>query len=546
MPPSVIAREDADPYHAAAACPGKEKTVDGMAVASSGFQAIRGALAQPNYRYFAMGNVCSHMGTWIQRVAMSWLVWDITHSGSWLGIVAFADLFMTVLFAPFAGVVADRINRLTGIRVTQTLAMAQAATLWLLTLANLITIEWLLALAFANGIIMAFNQPLRFAIIPTLVDRKNLSSAIGINSLSFNFARVGGPAISGVIIAHVGASAAFLTNAISYAIFIAALYTLRLEAPPKRAPRPMREIPSEMLEGLRYCTLTPGVASMFVVLIVVAVCGRAYGELLPGFADKVFDFGVGGFSMLTSAAGAGAIGAGVLLATRSTVVGLMRVVTVNVFLLGAALVGLSPLGGMIAFTIGAGVGMGLLGERLSGRDVATGIVLALALGFGFLFLNLHATNAAQATTLLFGNVLAVSRAMLGSLVLLGLTTLVALAAISRPLLFASLQPELAEARGVPVRLTATLFMVIVALAVAQSVQIVGVLLVFALMVGPPAAAQLLTARLLPGVLVAGGLAVLQAWLGIAIAFQTDWPTSFCITALGALILEQPYRQRRRE
>lgn len=202
---------------------------------------------------------------------------------------------------------------------------------------------------------------------------------------------------------------------------------------------------------------------------------------------------------------------------------------------GAALIGLPPLGGMIVFTLGAGIGMGLLGERLSGRDVATGIVLALALGFGFLFLNLNASNAVQATTLLFGNVLAVSSAMLANLLMLGIATLAALAAISRPLLFASLQPELAEAKGVSLRLTGTLFMVVVALAVAQSVQIVGVLLVFALMVGPPAAAQLLTARLLPGVLVAAGLAIAQAWLGIVIALHTDWPTSFCITALGALL-----------
>lgn len=201
---------------------------------------------------------------------------------------------------------------------------------------------------------------------------------------------------------------------------------------------------------------------------------------------------------------------------------------------GGALIGLSPLGGMVVFTIGAGLAMGALGERLSGRDVAIGIVLALALGFGFLFLNLHATNAAQATALLFGNVLAVSPATLQSLAVLALATLAALAAISRPLLFASLQPELAEAKGVSARLVGTLFMVVVALAVAQSVQIVGVLLVFALMVGPPATAQLLTARLLPGILLASGIALAEAWLGIVIAFASDWPTSFCITALSAV------------
>jgi zinc/manganese transport system permease protein len=118
---------------------------------------------------------------------------------------------------------------------------------------------------------------------------------------------------------------------------------------------------------------------------------------------------------------------------------------------GAALVGLSPLGGMVAFTVAAGVGMGLLGEKLSGRDVAIGIILALALGFGLLFLNFYTTNSAQVTALLFGNVLAVSPAMLRALAILAAATLAGLALISRPLLFASLQPELAEAKGVSVR-----------------------------------------------------------------------------------------------
>jgi zinc/manganese transport system permease protein len=202
---------------------------------------------------------------------------------------------------------------------------------------------------------------------------------------------------------------------------------------------------------------------------------------------------------------------------------------------GAVLFGLSPLGGMIVFTVAAGIGMGVLGERLAGRDVAIGIILALALGVGLLFLNLYSSNAAQATTLLFGNVLAVSPSMLWGLAFLAVVTLTALALISRPLLFSSLQPELAEAKGVPLRTVGALFMAVVALAVAQSVQIVGVLLVFALMVAPPATAQLLTNRLLPGIGLAAGLAVLQAWLGIVIAYLTDWPTSFCITALGASI-----------
>jgi zinc/manganese transport system permease protein len=202
---------------------------------------------------------------------------------------------------------------------------------------------------------------------------------------------------------------------------------------------------------------------------------------------------------------------------------------------GAALVGAPPLAGMIAITLAAGIGMGLLAERISGRDVAIGIVLALALGFGLLFLSLNQSTSLQATAILFGNVLAVSPSMLATLMVLGAATLVAMALISRPLLFATLQPELADAKGVSPRMIGVIFLAVAALAVAQSVQIVGVLLVFALMVGPPAAAQLITPRVVPGLVLSAMLALGQAWLGIVVAWHTDWPTSFAIVVVSALV-----------
>ncbi len=202
---------------------------------------------------------------------------------------------------------------------------------------------------------------------------------------------------------------------------------------------------------------------------------------------------------------------------------------------GAALIGVSPLTGLIAFVVAAGIAIGLLGERLSGRDVVIGIIFSVSFGFGLLFLSLTTGHATAATTLLFGNVLAVTPSMLGTLALLGAVTLAALAVISRPLIFSTLQPELAEAKGVSIRTIGTLFLALVALATAQSIQIVGVLLVFTLMVGPPAAAQLLTKRLGGGIALSAGLALTQAWLGIVIAFYTNWPTSFWITTLSALV-----------
>jgi len=200
---------------------------------------------------------------------------------------------------------------------------------------------------------------------------------------------------------------------------------------------------------------------------------------------------------------------------------------------GAVLAGASPLAGMVLLTVAGGIGMGLLGERLHQRDVAIGIVLALSLAFGLLFLHFFTAYATQATALLFGNVLAVDRRTLWLLLGLGTVSVGALAIIARPLLFASLQPELAEAKGVPLRAMSVLFLAIVGLATAECVQIVGVLLVFTLMVGPAAAAQRLTMRVGTGLALSAGLALMEAWAGLVLAYYTDWPSSFWITALSA-------------
>lgn len=215
---------------------------------------------------------------------------------------------------------------------------------------------------------------------------------------------------------------------------------------------------------------------------------------------------------------------------------------------GAVLISVAPLWGLVAMTVVAGIGMGFVGERLAQRDVAIGLVLAFSLGLGLLFLHFFTAYATQVTALLFGNVLAVDVSTIWALLALGVASLAALAIISRPLLFASLQPELAEAKGVSLRLYSVLFLAIVALATAECAQIVGVLLVFALMVGPAAAAQRLTSAVVAGVLLSGLLALLEAWLGITLAFYTDWPSSFWITALSATVyllaaLPRPRRAR---
>lgn len=198
---------------------------------------------------------------------------------------------------------------------------------------------------------------------------------------------------------------------------------------------------------------------------------------------------------------------------------------------GAVLIGISPFWGLIGMTLLGGIGMGLLGEKLQQRDVAIGIILAMALGLGLLFLNFFTAYATQATTLLFGNVLGVDAATVWTLLVLGIAAIAALAVMSRPLLFASLRPELAEAKGVSQRLISVLFLAVVALAVAECIQIVGVLLVFALMVGPAASAQRFTTGFWRGIALSTILALIEAWFGLVLAYWTDWPTSFWITAL---------------
>jgi zinc/manganese transport system permease protein len=211
---------------------------------------------------------------------------------------------------------------------------------------------------------------------------------------------------------------------------------------------------------------------------------------------------------------------------------------------GAVLVGISPLWGMIGFTLAAGISMGALGERLAGRDVAIGVVLSLSLGCGLLFLHFFTAYATQVSALLFGNVLSVTTQTLVVLACIGAASLIALGAIMRPLLFATLQPELAEAKGVSLRALSMLFLAIAALTVAACTQIVGVLLVFTLMVGPAAAAQNLSTRLSTGIALAALFALAQAWLGVTLAFYTDWPTSFWITALAALVYAASLLARR--
>jgi zinc/manganese transport system permease protein len=198
---------------------------------------------------------------------------------------------------------------------------------------------------------------------------------------------------------------------------------------------------------------------------------------------------------------------------------------------GAVFLHLNLFVGLAVFTTSAGIAMGILGDKVRGRDVAIGTVLALTMGLGNLFLSLSTKLAGEATSILFGDLLAISWTQVQLTLVFAVGTLLVMATIYRPLLFASVDPEVAETRGVPVRLLGVLFMVLLALTVSQAVQVVGVLLIFSLLITPAATAQLLTSRPGIGILYAMGFAVASVWSGLLLAYHIPWPPSAFITLI---------------
>ncbi len=200
----------------------------------------------------------------------------------------------------------------------------------------------------------------------------------------------------------------------------------------------------------------------------------------------------------------------------------------------AALLGINPLAGTLGFTISAALGMGALGKRLRGRDVEIGMILSLALGMGVLFLKLYTGSASEAAGVLFGSIFSIVAADIMLTIVLALGTLAALAAIFRPLLFVSIDPEVAEARGVPAKALSIVFMLLLAATVAATIQIVGVLLVFALIVAPAAAAQYLSRKPLQTILISVLLGLAFTWGGLLLALVSNYPVSFYIAGLAAI------------
>ena len=285
-----------------------------------GMHGIRRVFANRNYAIYASGNTLSLIGTWVQRLGVGWLAWDLTHSGFWLGAVAFADLFPALAMGLFGGVLADRHERRTIMLTGQWLSLTQATALWLLNVTGVISIHILFVLSLIMGTVTAGIQPARLAFVPSLVGQEDIGGAVAINAVIFNIARFVGPAIAGVIITSIGVGYAFGFNALTYLALIIALHALRVPLgtdPGRRGASVLGDVWS----GLEYAFTHAGVAPVLLLTTASSLLVRPAFELLPAFADAVFAAGPTGLAMLTSAIGLGALAAGLWLAQRASAAG---------------------------------------------------------------------------------------------------------------------------------------------------------------------------------------------------------------------------------
>ena len=302
---------------------------------TGGLGNISRAFAHRNYLIYFSGNSVSLIGWWLERVAVGWLTWTLTHSGAWLGLISLADFLPVFFLAPFAGVLADRRDRVWTIRITQLIGCAQASLLAILVVSDAMTIEILFALVLMLGIASGVAQPSRLALIPTLVDRESLASALAINSVIFNLARFIGPALAGVVIAEIGIAAAFAANAVSYIAFQISLLNLRGLPPQPAVGR--QNVLRASVEAFSYACRHSGIGPMLLLFVVTTIGTRGFIELFPGFADRVFGRGPEGLAMLTSSVGLGAICGASWMVLRSAITGLANVVLVCTLVMSLAI-----------------------------------------------------------------------------------------------------------------------------------------------------------------------------------------------------------------
>jgi MFS family permease len=310
--------------------------VTGSDTPAGGLPATLRALKHRNFQLFFGGQLISVTGTWMQTVALSWLVYRLTGSTLLLGTVGFASQIPILLVAPLGGTMADRHNRQRIVIGTQTASMVLAFLLAALTLTGKVQVWHILVLATLLGVANAFDVPARQAFLVDMVGREDLMNAIALNSTTFNGARIVGPAVAGILVAMIGEGWCFFANAVSYVAVIVGLMMMQVRRPVQKPPSgsPLTHI----LEGFRFVRHARPIRAILLLLALISLAAMPYTVLMPVFADRILHGGARGLGILMSATGVGALLAALALASRTGIRGLGRWVAYSCGGFGVALV----------------------------------------------------------------------------------------------------------------------------------------------------------------------------------------------------------------
>jgi MFS family permease len=317
------------------------------------------AFRSRNYRLYFSGQSLSLIGTWMQRTAVYWVIYEQTNSSFMLGFVVFATQFPSFLFSPLGGVVSDRYNRYRVLLITQVASMIQAFLLVALVVFTKYTAWEIFALSIVLGIINAFDVPARQSMIHEIVDNKEyLPNAIALNSSMVNLARLIGPALSGIVLEKLGAGACFLMNALSFVAVIVCLLLMRF---PEFIPHPNpKRIMKEFKEGWEYLRRTPSIGYVILLLACISLFVLPFIALLPVYAKVIFAGSASTFGYLNSLIGLGAVGGAIFLASLKAGVNLKKILFINTLIFGTGLIlfshtGYFPLAAVFAVITGFGM-----------------------------------------------------------------------------------------------------------------------------------------------------------------------------------------------
>jgi MFS family permease len=298
------------------------------------------ALSHRNYRLFFGGQGISLIGTWMQQIAMSWLVYRLTDSALLLGVVGFTSRIPTFLLASLAGVLADRWNRHRVLVITQTLSMIQAMILAILVLTGAIAVWHIIFLSLSLGLINALDIPTRQSFVVDMIEkREDLGNAIALNSSIVNGARLIGPSVAGMLIATLGEGMCFLLNGLSFIAVIFALLAMKIT--PKKREAQSSKVFQGLKEGFSYAFGFAPIRSVLLLLGLVSLMGMPFAVLMPIFAEKILHGGPQALGFLSGATGVGAIAGSIYLASRKSVLGLGRIIVISSNLFGIGLIGFS-------------------------------------------------------------------------------------------------------------------------------------------------------------------------------------------------------------